>query len=134
MKVNGLKRFIGSKILSVVLVLCVMIGSIRNCSCANKSKSENNHVANENSKTSVVINEDTSQSSGELDFIKSNTKTYDILTDSKLLLYGGIFLIVISAIGVVFVLAPKKKNKKRRFRKKEPVGTVNNRRKVKRGK
>ena len=63
---------------------------------------------------------DGNQSSG-FDFIKSNKISSSIFEHSEILLYGGIFLIAVSVIGIVFTVMPRgnrdeKYNRKRKAR------------------
>ncbi len=97
--------------ISLALIFCVL--SKFECKVhANKFSGTISRMINKNSETSDESFSEETENENEFNFIKSNTTDNNFFYNGNWLLYGGIILIILSIIGMVITLKPKKRNKK----------------------
>lgn len=93
-----------------------------------KNKVNSESSSKVSSKENLRIKNDENENSKELDFIKSQKPEDGESFNNNLLLYGGIFLISVSAIGVIFTIIPKSKKSKKHSAKAREYHNDNSKR------
>ena len=65
--------------------------------------------------------EDIDNENGEFNFIKTSEKGENIFTGDKLLLYGGVLLVTISILGMIFTFVPIRRKVRKKIKKIQEI-------------
>ncbi len=111
---NRIKKLI---YIFLMVLFSISVCNIRAVNTVNNNSENYNIISVSNMSNDNQSESDSNQSNG-FDFIKSDKISSSIFEHNEILLYGGIFLIAVSVIGIVFTIMPRGNKDRRRSRKR----------------